>query len=122
MPKKDKEPKAPYDPKILGEDELQTALDDGQKHRADIKTLDARKDQIDADIIATLFSRGEAGLKGAPQGTWAIENKITRTINRAKLVAAGVDPATIDECTDESVSDPYLKLYPKRGPKDETKE
>jgi hypothetical protein len=108
----------PYEPKILNDEELATALEDGAKHRADIKTLEDRKDMIDADIMATLFSKGDVGLKGAPQGTWAIENKITHTIDKGKLVAYGVDPQVIEDSTTENSSAPYLKLYPKRAPKE----
>jgi hypothetical protein len=116
MAKKTEE--APYEPKILTDEELLTALDDGARHRVDIKTLDERKDMIDADIIATLFSRGDVEVLGAPQGSWKIETKLTRTIDAGKLVAYGVDPQVIADSTNETPSSPYLKLYPKRTPKE----
>lgn len=113
-----KQPETPYEPSILGDEEFAEALDDAQSHRQDIKTLEERKAQIDADIIATLFSRGDVKLAAA-QGTWAIENKITRTIDKGKLVAFGVDPQVIEDATTEHASSPYLKLYPTRAPKPE---
>lgn len=113
---KKKDAEKPYEPKILNDEELANALANGKAHREDLKTLEDRKRMIDADIIATLFERGETDTTSA-QGSWKIESKITRTLSVAKLVAAGVDPKTIEECTDENNSAPYLKLYPKREPK-----
>lgn len=107
------------EPKILGDQEFEQALTDARTHREDVKTLQDRQALIDADLMATLFSKGETGLKDS-SGTWSIQSRETKTIDRAMLIAAGVDVQVIDDCTKVTNSEPYLILYPKKKGKSES--
>lgn len=109
--------------------EFQQLLDDGLKHREDVKTLEDRKKAIDKDIIAHLFESEarymteDGGFKvQEDRGSWAIGSKVTKTTDtaalRAALIVSGVEIAIVDAAIDlstkTSVSDPFLVFYPKR--------
>lgn len=106
------------------DEEFQTLLDDGVKHRLDLATLDARKRLIDKEIIEHLFESEsrymteDGGFKvQEDRGSWALGAKVTKTLDPAKLLAAGVAIETIEAATTTSVSEPFVTFYPKREPK-----
>lgn len=100
-------------PTLPTEHELQYAIADLAKVKAQIKALEAEEEQREQQIIDTLFEQGRVDFTIPDQVKVVIQNKTTRTVQPAKLIAAGVDPHIVEAATNVSVSAPFLRLYPK---------
>jgi len=87
--------------------------------RGEIKYKQEALRLIDQRIMGVLFGRGVTGHK-TDDGSWSIQNKITRSIDRAKLIALGVSLETIEAATNESSSDPFLVWREKKAKDDGT--
>jgi hypothetical protein len=75
--------------------------------RNDIKFKQEALRVIDQRVMQALFSRGEVGHK-QPDGSWSIQTKVSKTIDKGALVAAGVSIDIIEAATKESISSPFL--------------
>lgn len=108
-------------------EEFQTLLADGRQHRADIKTLEERKILIDSEILEHIFESGdtyltpEGGYKVPDgDGSWSVGARTTKTIDRAMLIALGVEVDLIEQATKTTTGSPYVTYHPKREKKEKT--
>lgn len=83
-----------------------------------IKALEAEAAALSKGLMLGLFEDGltEYTIPGVVK--MLVQNRTTQTLNRVKLVTAGVDPAILEACTDVRVGEPFVTLYPQK-PKDE---
>lgn len=76
-----------------------------------LDAMEERRRVCNEHLIRKMFDKGLTSFEGQ-YGTAGIQNKTTKTINRAKLIAHGVDPVDIDDSTDISISDPFVVIRP----------
>lgn len=86
--------------------------------KAKIKALEAEASALSKGLMGGLFEEGltEYTIPGVVK--MLVQSRTTQTLNRVKLVAAGVDPAILEACTDVRTSEPFVTLYPVKA-KDE---
>ena len=100
-------------------DELTQKYADEQRS---FKRSEERKKAIGSVLINAVLTdprmeitdEGNASYKN-DLGTTSVMRRETKTINRTMLIARGVDPTLIDECTTTSESEPYVVFYPKKA-------
>lgn len=80
-----------------------------------IKVLEAEEAALSAEIIGAMFADGQTEHLIPRQVKAAIQNKVTKTISRERLVARGVLVDVIDDCTDVNTSAPFVRLYTQKG-------
>lgn len=76
------------------------------------KALEADEEQVEQQVLDSMYFRGTMTYLIPHVVKANIQDKVTRTIDRAKLIGLGVDPAKVDEATNVSRSDPFVRLYP----------
>jgi hypothetical protein len=91
-------------------DELNLDCAKAAKLRQQIKTLETELEPVNKRIIAGCFASGKTDhvIEGWKAN---IENRVTRTISAAKLIARGVSADVIAESTDVTTSEPFVKFY-----------
>lgn len=107
-------PTLPELPVLDRDDALNDAIARMAKVQAQRKALAADEEQLESQIMRSIFARyaTEYEIPGVVKAV--VRTKETRTIKAAKLVAFGVDPATITAATDVTTSDPWVQLYAKK--------
>jgi hypothetical protein len=75
--------------------------------RAEIAKQQEELKRYDERIMQVIFGRGETTHKST-WGSWSIQNRTTDRLDRAALLAHGVDMDIIKAATKTSVSDPFL--------------
>ena len=106
---------AAYAKKIAGMD-LDALLDERLRHRRADEIIKAEKAVVNPRLIEQVLVRGDTvKASGTPMykgehGAAYVQTKKTKTIDRTRLIAAGVDPDTIDACTVTSESEPFVKV------------
>lgn len=87
-------------------------FDDAQREarrlRDEIAGLKQQQKELDGVLMTEVLARGDTSVKIEGEGSWSIQNRTSRRIDKAKLVAAGVDIEVITGATTETTSDPFL--------------
>jgi len=86
--------------------------------KAKIKALEAEASALSKGLMLGLFDDGLTEYTVPGVVKMLVQSRTTQTLNRVKLIGAGVDPATLEACTDVRTSEPFVTLYPVK-PKDE---
>lgn len=80
----------------------------------EIDELTERKEELRDQLIAAVDFNGAAvGAKVDFPGLGSVRlspGRTSRTIERSRLIVAGFDPKTIDECTRVTVGKPYVRI------------
>lgn len=109
--------------RINNETDLDKLLDISVNCNTMQTTAEADKKVVNARIKALMLEAGlntETPYVRADGFAARLGTRITKTINRVKLIAKNVDPAVIDDCTDETESEVYVTVTAprKKGEKD----
>jgi hypothetical protein len=81
--------------------------------KARIKADEAEEARLSEALMQGLFEEGLLEYEIPGQLVARVQTKVTRTIQAAKLIAAGVDATVIEAATNVTTSSPSLRLYPK---------
>ena len=71
-------------------DELEQLLRQARGLRADIKRQTVEQKALDAEIMAMFYAEGETTLR-TDDGTWSIQNRTSKRLDKKLLVLRGVD-------------------------------
>lgn len=80
--------------------------------KAEITRLEDAAKPVAAAIVDALFAAGLTEHHDPVYGKIALQNKTTRTVDAALLVALGVDADLVTRATKVSTSAPFLRRYP----------
>lgn len=99
-------------PELETDEEINDTIAKMAKIQAQRKALEAEEEQIESQLMRTIWFRGQTDYLIPGVVKAVIRNRVSRTIHATKLIALGVDPDKVAQATTETPSEPWLQLYP----------